>query len=172
MSVAYRSVAQGPTKTIVIAPPARWFALILTIPFLLTFNRSFMSLVAPIPVLQGDGFCGNASPNFGEYMAALGWAEEVREILALLALVAVVVALTTLVLPKTIVVVDRAAQIVSVRTRRGQQALAFGDRPVLVQRDGAWFLHAGALAPIRIAWRGASRAAIAELRAALAAVRP
>ena len=168
MAAVYRTVASGPIETIVIAPAPRWYALILAIPFVLTFNDAFMHLVAPIPVLEGSGFCGNSARNFGEYMAAQSWAQEVRGLLFLLALGALVFALSTPFLPKTTVVVDRVARVLRVRTKSGEHGVAFAERPVLVQREGAWFIHAGPLPPVRLAARRADAAAIDRLRGALA----
>jgi len=148
----------------------RWWALLFAIPFLLTFDHGFMNAVVPIPALVGDGFCGNAARNFPEFIAANGRADELRALLLLLAVVSLATALTTLRLPRTVITFDRAARVVRVQTKKGQWGLAFGDRPVLVQRDGAYFLHGSALAPIPIASRWAPRAAIDRLRAALASL--
>ena len=172
MSVAYRSAGSGPNDTIVIGPSPRWWGLVFVVPYLLTYSRAFMHLVAPLPALDGGGgFCGNASRNFPEYMTAQSWAGEVVVILFLLGVAGIVVALTTFALPKTIVFVDRSARVLRVKTKAREWGVAFGDRPTLVERDGAYMLHAGALAPILVAPRGASRQAIEHLRAALATLR-
>jgi hypothetical protein len=178
MSVAYRTVAGAPNESIVIRSSPRWWALILTSPFALTFNRAFMQLIAPIPVLQGDGFCGNAAPNFPEWIAAAQRAERIQEILLLVALGAVLLALSTLVRPKAVIEIDHSTRIIRVKTwlgftarakpKRGIWEIAFGDRPVIIQRDGVYFLHAGTLAPVPIAPLRAPVAQVDQLRAALA----
>jgi len=73
-----------------------------------------------------------------------------------LAVAGIAFALTSLAQAKTVVVVDR-----------GAWDVGFGERPTLVERDGAYFIHAGALAPVAIAKRSAPHEPIARLRAAL-----
>jgi len=149
---------------------ARWWALVFTLPFVLTFNHAFMDWVAPQVGHPNGFYIGTPPPSYAQYEAA----KEQRQLVVggarVLAIAAIIVALTSFARAKTVVVVDRGARVLRVRAPSGVWDVAFGERPTLVERDGACFLHAGSLGPLAIARRGAPRAPLDRLRAALAAL--
>ena len=89
-------------------------------------------------------------------------------VLFAVAFVGVLLAASKRRLPAAAVVVDRAARILTVVRDGSECGVAFGEKPVLVRRSDGYVLHAGALAPIRIASPDAPARAIDRLRAALA----
>jgi len=164
----YRTHEGGACEAIVIPTAgARWWALALALPLPLTFHRGFMRSVAPTPQMpSGDDWCGN-SQGWVAYHEAQAQQQRVDGTLFWLAIIGVIIALTSFARAKTIVVIDRGARVLRVVTPKLDRTFAFGDRPTLVAREGGYFLHAGALAPVAIASRSAPRRAIERLRAAL-----
>ena len=167
---AYRSPAGAnlPRETIFIGAPRPWWALILGVPFLFTFDDDLMySWVAnPYPPHGSDDFCGN--PYMQERMEAFGQINDVRVLCLLLAVLGLAVALAGLASSRRVVVVDRPARLLRVIAGTVEQSVSFADRPILILRDGTYVLHAGARPPIAVGSTRSPRRAIDRLRAALA----
>ncbi|HEX4514014.1 MAG TPA: hypothetical protein VH054_10770 [Polyangiaceae bacterium] len=173
--MVYRAHQGGPSETIVLPTwQPRWWSLVFVVPLPLSISRDFLNFLSPPQMAKPpppDDFCGTEylTKTYAYEQALAAQQHGLQRTLFFIGLMGFgLFAISLLLRAQTTIVIDRGARVLRVSSPRGQWSAAFTERPILIERDRMYFIHAGQLVPVAIAQRGAPRVVIERLRAALA----